>query len=90
VLASASSSSLGDRVRLRAYLGRNPVRAWAGGRGTGGQPFFARDGDTFRSTFSVPAERRAEFQELVAELVEWRLAAYLRRAGRDNREPGRP
>jgi hypothetical protein len=61
-----------------------------GGRGTGGQPYFTLDGETFRSTFVVPPELKAEFQELVAELVEWRLAAYLQREGRDPGEPRQP
>jgi hypothetical protein len=33
--------------------------------------------------FGVPEELRGEFRGLVAELVEWRLAAYLSRSGAD-------
>jgi superfamily II DNA or RNA helicase/diadenosine tetraphosphate (Ap4A) HIT family hydrolase len=84
------AENVDDLARLRRYLEKNPVAAWTGGKGTGGQPYFALDGDTFRSTFTVPAELRAEFQELVAELVEWRLAAYLRREGREQAEPREP
>jgi superfamily II DNA or RNA helicase/diadenosine tetraphosphate (Ap4A) HIT family hydrolase len=84
------AENVDDLARLRRYLERNPVAAWTGGKGTGGQPYFALDGDAFRSTFTIPAELRAEFQELVAELVEWRLAAYLRREGREPAEPREP
>jgi hypothetical protein len=86
------AEDLSDRVRLRRYLEKNPIAAWVGGKGTGGQSYFALDGETFRSTFSVPPELKAEYQELAAELVEWRLAAYQRReeGGRDEpRGPGK-
>jgi hypothetical protein len=33
----------------------------------------------FRSTFEVPEELRSDFQDLVRELVDWRLAEYLQR-----------
>lgn len=72
------AESLDDLPRLRKYLEKNPVAAWVGGKGMGGGPYFARDGDAFRSTFAVPEELRDDFRELVDELVEWRLAAYLR------------
>jgi hypothetical protein len=49
------------------------------GRGTGGTSFFAYDGTMFSTTFDVPPEQREPAQDLVRELVEWRLAAYLRR-----------
>jgi hypothetical protein len=64
--------------------------------GHGRPPHFALDGDTFRSAFDVPVGLRAAFQELAAEPVEWRLAAYLGRgregqdAGEDEGEPGEP
>lgn len=73
--------SLDDLPGLRPYLERNPVAAWVGGKGTGGGPYFALDGDTFRSTFTVPDDLRADIRDLVGELVEWRLAAYLRNKG---------
>jgi superfamily II DNA or RNA helicase len=80
------AENLDDRVRLRPYLEKNPVAAWVGGKGTGGQPYFTLAGETFRSTFTVPPELKAEFQELAGELVEWRLAAYLGRGGRGQDE----
>jgi hypothetical protein len=62
-------------------LERNPVAAWVGGKGIGGGPYFAVDGNALRSTFTVPDGLRADFRDLVGELVEWRLAAYLRNKG---------
>lgn len=72
------AEALDDLPRLRKYVEKNPVAAWAGGKGAGGGPYFAHDGETFRTTFPVPDDLRAEFRDLVDELVEWRLAAYLR------------
>jgi superfamily II DNA or RNA helicase/HKD family nuclease len=75
---------LDDPARLAGYLERNPLAAWAGARGTGGTAYFSYEGGTFRSTFVVPPELVPDFRELVEELVEWRLAAYLgRRGGRE-------
>jgi superfamily II DNA or RNA helicase/HKD family nuclease/diadenosine tetraphosphate (Ap4A) HIT family hydrolase len=77
------AESLDDHTRLRRYLEKNPVKAWVGGKGTGGRTYFALEGGNFRTTFDVPNELRGEFHDLVAELVEWRLAAYLSRGGAD-------
>jgi hypothetical protein len=57
------------------------------GSAVGGQAYFALDGEDFRSNFNISPELRVEFQELVAELVEWRLASYLRREGHDEEVP---
>jgi hypothetical protein len=74
---------LADSVRqIASPLEQNPVEAWAGGRGTGGTPYFAYENGVFRSTLPVdPADRKA-LQELTRELVDWRLAEYLLRLGR--------
>lgn len=72
--------SLEDPRQLQSYLERNPINAWIGGRGTGGESFFAYEDGRFRSTFSVPQEARIDFQEVVRELAEWRLGEYLARS----------
>ena len=41
--------------------------------------FFAYGEGVFRCNVELPEEQRPAFQELVRELVEWRLAAYLDR-----------
>src|SRR6185369_17041983 len=40
---------------------------------------FEIESGVFRSKFRVPGDCRVAFQELVRELVEWRLAQYLQR-----------
>jgi hypothetical protein len=77
------AENLDDHARLRRYLEKNPVKAWVGGKGTGGRAYFALEGGKFQTTFGVPEELRGKFHDLVAELVEWRLAAYLSRGGAD-------
>ncbi|MEP6494796.1 MAG: DUF3427 domain-containing protein [bacterium] len=72
---------LDDPERLRQLVEEDPIAAWAGGRGTGGTAFFSYDGSRFATTFPVPPESRSALQELVREIVDWRLAVYLRRVG---------
>lgn len=91
--APALRADVGDRLqdpaKLQKLLEENPIAAWVGGRGTGGRAFFAYDGDRFRTTFTVPADVRPAFQEMVRETVDWRLAEYLSwpavAAGEDDR-----
>lgn len=73
--------ALEDPAALRQLLLQNPIEAWAGGRGTGGDAYFELDGERFRSLLAVPAAQRAALQELTRELAEWRLAEYLDRPG---------
>ncbi len=70
---------LDDEPALRRYLEKNPIDAWAGARGTGGQRHFAYDGTTFRSTLDLPDDLRPADRDMAAELIELRLAQYLDR-----------
>jgi hypothetical protein len=72
-------SALNDPLALRHHLEVNPLAAWTGGAGTGGTAYFSYADGRFSSRFLVPDESRPAFQELVRELVEWRLAEYLDR-----------
>ena len=74
------SESLDDVQRLRRLLEENPIQAWVNGRGTGGMQFFAYESGVFRFKLDVPEKYRRSFQELVRELVDWRLAEYLGRS----------
>jgi hypothetical protein len=79
-------SALDDPAALRRLVVRYPVAVWVGGKGTGGDGFFAVDGERFASTFAVAAEDREAFRELARELAEWRLAEYLDRPGSSSGE----
>ena len=75
------SVPLHDTAALRQLLEENPIAAWSGGKGTGDVPYFAYADGRFRLAFSIAPERREAFQTLVREIVDWRLAEYLERAG---------
>ena len=68
-------------VSLQSLIEDNPIAAWVGGRGTGGTPYFSYNGTELHSQFSVPDDCRQEFQDLLREIVDWRLAEYLDRGG---------
>ncbi len=77
---------------VAAMLKSNPLRAWAGTKRGDGSEFFRLDGDRFGTRFGVDGgaplapEDRESLPVLTRELVEWRLAEYLSRAGGDVRE----
>jgi superfamily II DNA or RNA helicase/diadenosine tetraphosphate (Ap4A) HIT family hydrolase/HKD family nuclease len=71
--------TLTDTDALRAHLERHPIAAWTGGAGTGGVSYFSYAAGIFATRFGVPQDRREALQELVRELVDWRLAEYLER-----------
>jgi superfamily II DNA or RNA helicase/HKD family nuclease len=73
--------ALEDPAALRKLIESNPVAAWTGGRGTGGTAYFRYADDQFSTTFDVAEELRGPLRDLVREIVDWRLTAYVRRAG---------
>ncbi len=68
-----------DDNALTKLLENNPIAAWIRGRGTGGTEYFKYEGGVFDATFTVPTQDAEQFAELVREIVDWRLAEYLRR-----------
>jgi superfamily II DNA or RNA helicase/diadenosine tetraphosphate (Ap4A) HIT family hydrolase/HKD family nuclease len=72
----------GDSVRLQEMLAVNPIEAWVGGRGTGGVNYFGFSEDILRTLVSLSPTAIPAAQELVRELVDWRLAEYFQRPGR--------
>ena len=71
-----------DSARLQKLLTTNPIEAWVAGRGTGGVSYFGFSGDVFKSQVAMSATAVPSAQDLVRELVEWRLAEYFQRPGR--------
>lgn len=71
--------AIDDPAALEKLVRENPIAAWAGGRGTDGRTYFAYRDRVFRSTLEIPGELREAFQEMVREIVDWRLAEYLQR-----------
>lgn len=79
ILRHDVSDALEHDGRLRTLILENPVAAWSEGRGTSGNKYFNCDGSTFQFALTIPPERRDDFQNLLRELVDWRLAEYLER-----------
>jgi superfamily II DNA or RNA helicase/HKD family nuclease len=71
--------ALAKKGQVRSLLLRNPIAAWVGALGTGGRRHFALDGEQLRFLATIPDNLRSDFQELVRELCDWRLAEYLQR-----------
>jgi len=74
---------------LRQLLVQNPVAAWTGGHGTGGEAYFRLNGEQFSSVLSATVPMRAPLQELTRELADWRLAEYLDRPAAQSGVAGR-
>ncbi len=64
---------------MQSLLERNPIAAWIGGKGTGNRPFFAYRDHQFGLSTPASEERAEALQGLTREIVEWRLASYIRR-----------
>lgn len=70
-----------DAAALKRLLLAQPIPAWCEGRGTGGVPYFDLHEDQLRFLPTVSKELIAPAQELIREIVDWRLAEYFSRAG---------
>ena len=79
---------LEDHNAVRKLLEQNPIAAWIGGRGTGGVPYFKYEEGIFRASFQLSEGAVRAFQELVREVVDWRLAQYLERGETEENAAG--
>ena len=75
---------LADDGLLQRALEENPIKAWVEGQGTRGTSYFNYENRAFATAFSLPAELHEPARELVRELVDWRMAVYARRVGRQS------
>lgn len=73
--------ALEDPAALRRLIEENPIRAWAGGAGTGGTAYFRYEDGRFSTDFTLPAELHEPARDLVQEIVDWRLTTYVDRHG---------
>lgn len=71
----------GDSRALAKLLIENPIAAWIEGKGTEGVSYFSYEGDTFKTRVTLSSEYTTAGQELVREVVDWRLAEYFTRPG---------
>lgn len=78
-LRTEIGSTLESHDSLRKLIETNPIAAWTGTGAIPGSVAFTYSNGTFSYAGAVPPETRNTFQDLVRELVEWRLAEYLGR-----------
>ncbi len=80
-LAKDVSLNLSDQRPLQALVRSSPILAWSD-RTSGRDPFFTFQEGIFATAFQASPEMREPLQQLVRELVDWRLGEYLDRPGR--------
>ncbi len=78
-IAEDFGDALDSDQSLEAHLRRNPIEAWIGGKGTAGTKYFSFESGRFRSELNIPDSSVTAAQELVREIVDWRLAEYFAR-----------
>ena len=74
------SVDIADRRKLKRLIIDQPIEAWTGAQGSANETFFEFEDGAFRCNLAIPDDQRDAFAELVGEMIEWRLAAYLDRA----------
>jgi len=81
VVRSELGTALDNPVELRRLLEENPIDAWVGARGTSGTQYFEYANGRFATKFTLPPAQHETARELVREIVDWRMAVYVRRVG---------
>ena len=72
--------SLEDPEKIKQLLEQNPINAWVSERALRGGPYFNYNEGRFETVFDIPDNAREKFQEIVREIIEWRLAQYQARS----------
>lgn len=70
---------LDDEQGLRRLLIDNPIEGWTRARGPAGRAFFEFEDGQFRTIFQVPAGAEATLNDMMREVIDFRLAEYLDR-----------
>jgi len=81
-LRTEIGEALDNPRELRKLIETDPIAAWTGGAGTGGIQYFRYTDESFATAFPIDEDLREPLQDLVHELIEWRLAVYLQRTSR--------
>ncbi len=77
------SANLNNKLELRRMIEKGPIDAWVEGRGSSGRRYFTYENGVFATAFDAAGIQRQRFNDLVEEIVDWRLADYLRADGAD-------
>jgi hypothetical protein len=79
-------SNLSSEAKLKKHLESNPIKAWTGQGAGQGRVYFEYVGGELRWVGSEGLVSDPSFRLQVRELIDWRLAEYLDRAGRERSE----
>lgn len=71
------SADLTNQIELRRMIEKGPIEAWVGGRGSGQQGYFTYENSILSTVFDATGVQRQRLNDLVEEIVDWRLADYL-------------
>ena len=71
------SADLTNKTELRRMIEKGPVDAWVEGRGSSGRRYFTYQEGMFSTAFEATGVQRQSLNDLVEEIVDWRLADYL-------------
>jgi hypothetical protein len=71
--------ALENRDALRILVESQPIAAWTRATSATDVPYFRYDNGMLSPTLGVSVDDRYDLQEMVREVAEWRLAAYLSR-----------
>jgi hypothetical protein len=80
VYARDLSAPIDNQPSLRRLIEDNPIRAWTA-EGQRNDTYFRYSEGQFATTFTVSDADRPVLDDLVRELIDWRLASYLDRGG---------
>jgi hypothetical protein len=79
-------SNLASDAKLKKHLESNPIEAWTGEGAGQGRVYFEYVNGEFRWVGSEGLVSDPSFRMQVRELIDWRLAEYLDREGRERSE----
>lgn len=71
------SANLANKLELRRMIEKGPIDAWVEGRGSSGRRYFSYEDGVFATLFEATGPQRQRFNDLVEEIIDWRLADYL-------------
>lgn len=80
-LQSDLAISVDDKNRVKKLLVEHPIDKWVQGKGMGDGKYFTFDGKLFSFQINVADDLRDDMQEMVREIVDFKLAKYLSREG---------
>ena len=83
VLHAEFGDALREKSEMEELLKRNPIKAWVGGKGTGGHSYFSFEENKFGC--NLDSAHPALLSEMIQELTDYRLSQYIVRLHGESR-----